>query len=40
VSWFWRQVVAHEAVVLEQGGAVVVPVNGHRESVCDEGTPG
>ena len=39
VSWFWRQVVAHEAVVLEQGSAVVVPVNGHGESIGDEGTP-
>jgi hypothetical protein len=39
VSWLWREVVAHEAVVLEQGSAVVVPVNGHGESVCDERAP-
>lgn len=34
------EVVANGAVVLMEGGAVVVPMHGHGESVCDEGAPG
>ena len=36
---FRCQVVAHDAVVTLQCGAVVIPMNRHRERIADQGTP-
>ena len=40
VMLFGWEVGANGAVVLEEGGAVVVPMHGHGEGIGDEGTPG
>ena len=34
-----RHIVADDPVVTMQRGSVVIPVDGHRERVCDEGAP-
>jgi hypothetical protein len=39
VMLFGWEVGANGAVVLEKGGAVVVPMHGHGEGIGDEGTP-
>jgi hypothetical protein len=39
VMLFGWEVGANDAVVLEEGGTVVVPMHGHGEGIGDEGTP-